>query len=206
MPAIDYYFTLISPYAYLGHRALVDLAGKHGADIRYKPVILPKVFENSGGLPLAQRPKARQEYRFLELQRWRAARGLPLNLKPKHFPTNPAPADRSVIAIVAAGRDPADYMERVFRACWTEERDISDRDTLAELLAACGHDAEAALAAAEAPDAQQRYEENTGEAVRLNAIGSPTYVLNGEVFWGQDRLDLLAEALESGREPYRVPA
>jgi 2-hydroxychromene-2-carboxylate isomerase len=205
VPAIDYYFTQVSPYAYLGHRALVDLAGKHGAKIRYKPVILAKVFENSGALPLAQRPKARQDYRFLELQRWRAARGLPLNLKPKHFPTNPAPADRSVIALVDAGRDPADYMERVFRACWAEERDISERATLAELLAAADHDAAAILAAAEAPQTQQAYERNTSEAVAENAIGSPTYVLNGEVFWGQDRLDLLAEALVSGRAPYRVP-
>jgi 2-hydroxychromene-2-carboxylate isomerase len=206
MPAIDYFFTQVSPYAYLGHRAFVELAGKHGAEIRYKPVILPKVFENSGALPLAQRPKARQDYRFLELQRWRAMRGLPLNLKPRHFPTNPALADRSVIALAAAGHDPADYGERIFRACWAEDRDIADRETLADLLRASDHDAEAILAAADGADARTAYERNTAEAVALNAIGSPTYVLNGEVFWGQDRLDLLAEALISGRDPYRVPA
>ena len=206
MADIHYYFTLISPFAYLGHRALLDLAAAHGATVHYKPVMLAKVFENSGGLPVAQRPKARQDYRFLELQRWREKRGLPLNLKPKHFPTNPALGDRSVIALAEAGWDPADYIESVFRACWAEDRDIADRGVLAEKLTDAGHDVEAVLAAAEGDAVARRYEENTADAVRLNAIGSPTYVLAGEVFWGQDRLDLLADALESGRAPYSVPA
>ena len=202
---IDYYFTLLSPWAYLGHRALLDIAAAKGATVHYKPVMLARVFENSGAAPLAQRPKARQDYRFLDLQRWRAKRGLPLNLEPKHFPTNPSLADRTVIALVAEGRDPGDYAEAVFRACWTEERDIAERETLAEKLSQAGHDAERVLAAAEAEATARVYEANTAEAVSVNAIGAPTYVLRGEVFWGQDRLDLLADALESGREPYSVP-
>ena len=205
MPVIDYFFTLVSPYAYLGHRPFLELAAAHGATIRYKPVMLSKVFENSGALPLAQRPKARQDYRFIELQRWRAKRGVPLNLKPKHFPTNPALADKSVIALVEAGRDPGAYVEAAFRACWAEERDVADREVVAEKLRASGFDPEPVLAAAES-EADRIYQANTAEAVRINAIGSPTYVLNGEVFWGQDRLDLLAEALDSGRAPYSVPA
>jgi 2-hydroxychromene-2-carboxylate isomerase len=205
MTAIYYYFTLLSPWAYLGHRVLLDLAAEHGAELRYRPVMLAKVFENSGAVPLAQRPKARQDYRFLELQRWRAKRGVPLNLKPRHFPTNPSLADRTVLALVDAGRDPGDMVEAVFRACWVEDRDIADRDVLADLLAAGGHEAERTLEAAESEAMQQTYANNTAEAVRLNAIGSPTYVLNGEVFWGQDRLDLLGDALESSREPYRLP-
>lgn len=205
MAEIDYYFTLLSPWAYLGHRALLELAAEHGAEVRYRPVMLAKLFENSGAFPLAQRPKARQDYRFLELQRWRAKRGLPLNLQPKHFPTNPSLADRTVLALVEAGIDPGDFAERAFEACWVEDRDIADRGVLAELLASAGHDAERHLDGAESESAQQVYAANSAAAVRLNAIGSPTYVLNGEVFWGQDRLDLLAEALESGREPYRLP-
>ncbi len=206
MAEIEYYFTLVSPWAFLGHRVLRDLAAAHAGTIRYRPVALGKVFENSGATPLAQRPKARQEYRFLELQRWRERRGLPLNLKPRHFPTNPALADRTVIAMVQAGRDPGDYAESVFRACWMEDRDIADGAVLAEKLAAAGHDANRVLRAAESGEIESLYAENTAEAVRLNAIGSPTYVLNGEIFWGQDRLDMLADALESGRPPYRLPA
>jgi 2-hydroxychromene-2-carboxylate isomerase len=168
--------------------------------------MLGKVFENSGAVALAQRPQARQDYRFLELQRWREKRGLPLNLKPKHFPTSPSLADRTVLALAAAGEDPADYAESVFRACWAEDLDIADRGVLGELLAAAGHDAERHLQAAETEAVRQAYTDHTEEAVRLNAIGSPTYVLNGEVFWGQDRLELLADALQSGREPYRLPS
>jgi 2-hydroxychromene-2-carboxylate isomerase len=205
MAEIDYFYTLLSPWAYLGHRALLRLAAEHGAKVRHRPVMLGKVFANSGAVPLAQRPQARQDYRFLELQRWRARRGLPLNLKPKHFPTNPGLADRTVIALAAAGQDPGDWAERVFQACWVEDLDIADRETLANLLSSCGHDAAQVLADAESEVVVERYAANTADAVRLNAIGSPTYVLHGEAFWGQDRLDLLADALTSGREPYRVP-
>ena len=205
MAEIDYFFTLISPYAYLGHRAFLDLAAAHDAVVRYRPVMLARVFENSGAVPLAKRSKARQDYRFLELQRWRARRNVPLNLRPKHFPSNPSLADRTVLVLTEAGRNPGDYVEQIFRACWVEERDIAEPEVLAEQLAAVGEDPHRCLDAAESDGIQQLYEAHTAEAVRINAIGSPTYVLNGEAFWGQDRLELLADALESGRAPYRVP-
>ncbi len=204
--AIDYFFTLISPWAYLGHRALIDLAARHGAVVQFRPVMLGKVFENAGAVPLAQRSQARQDYRFLELQRWSARRGLALNLRPKHFPTSPALADKTVIAIAESGRDPGDYAEAVFRACWTENRDIADRAVLAEKLTDRGEEPDAILAAAASEAVERIYGEHTAEAVRLNALGSPTYVLHGEIFWGQDRLDMVEEALASRRPPYRVPA
>lgn len=205
MAQIDYYFTLLSPWAYLGHRAFIDLAARHGAQVGFRPVILGSVFENSGAVPLAQRPQARQDYRFLELQRWRAKRGVELTLKPRHFPTSPSLADRTVLVLLGMAIDPGDYAERVFRACWVEDRDIADPGVLAEILDGAGHDAERCLGQADSEAVQRAYAANTAEAVRLNAIGSPTYVLNGEVFWGQDRLELLADALESGRPPYRLP-
>jgi len=205
MAEIQYFFTHLSPYAYLGHRALIELAAAHGAAVVYRPVMLGKVFEHSGAVPLAQRPKARQDYRLIELQRWREKRGVPLKLKPKHFPTNPALADRTVLALLQAGRDPADYSESVFRGCWVEERDIADRAVLAEKLAAAGHPAEDILRAAESEAVERAYDENTAEAIRLNAIGSPTYVVDGEPFWGQDRLELLADMLASRRPAYRLP-
>lgn len=203
MPAIDYFFTLSSPFAYLGHRAFIDLAAAHGTEVRYRPVALPRVFEHTGGVPLPQRPKARQDYRFVELRRWRDKRGVPLNLRPRHFPTNPTLADRAAIALSEAGGDPAGYMEAVFRALWAEERDIADRAVLAELLGAAGHDAAAVLEAAESDGIAAIHKANTDAAIAGCVIGSPTYVLDGEPFWGQDRIDLLAEALTSGRAPHR---
>ena len=118
MAEIDYYFTLVSPYAYLGHRLLVALAARQGALLRYRPVRLGKVFENSGGLPLAQRPRARQAYRFLELQRWREKRGLSFNLKPKFWPFDVTLADRFVIAVTAVRKDPDPFLRRAFAGIW----------------------------------------------------------------------------------------
>ena len=145
MRSIDYYFTLLSPFAYLGHRAFLDVARKHNAEVRFKPVNLMDVWEESGAVPLAQRPKTRQHYRLIELQRWSEVRGVALTLSPKHFPTNPALADRSVIALVRMGKDPADYMEAVFQALWVDEQDIAGEDVLAQRLSDTGHDAAAVL-------------------------------------------------------------
>jgi len=203
MAEIEYFFTHVSPWTYLGHRAFLDLAKTHGAKIVFRPVMLSKVFANSGAQPLAERPKARQEYRLVELQRWRDRRGLPLNLKPKHFPTNPGLADRAAIALVAAGKDPGDFSEAIMAACWVEEKDVADPAVVKEKLAAVGHDADRILAAADADAAKATHEKNTADAVAINAIGAPTYVLNGETFWGQDRLDLLGDALASRRAPFR---
>jgi 2-hydroxychromene-2-carboxylate isomerase len=205
MTTIDYFFTLVSPFAYLGHRAFLDVSAEYGTAVRYRPVALPAVFEHTGGVPLAQRPKARQDYRFLELQRWRDKRGVPLNLRPKHFPTNPTLADRAAIALGEAGADPAGYMEAAFRACWADERDIADRSVLAELLEAAGHAAGPVLDAAESDAVAAIHKANTDQAIAVGAVGSPSYVLNREPFWGQDRIELLDDALKSGRPPYRPP-
>ena len=202
MAEIDYFYTHVSPFSYLGHRAFLDLAKSHGAKVRFRPVMLPKIFAHSGALPVPERPKARQAYRLVELQRWRDKRGLPLNLKPKHFPANPGLADRAAIALVAAGKDAGDFAGAMLAACWAEEKDIADPAVVTEKLTASGHDAEAILKAAEGEEAKATYEKNTADAIALDAIGAPNYVLNGEVFWGQDRLELLGDALAAGRPAY----
>ncbi len=204
MPTIDYFFTLVSPFVYLGHRAFLDVAGKYGAEVNFRPVGLMGVWEQSGAVPLPQRPQSRQDYRLIELQRWREKRGLDLNLHPKHFPTNPTLADRSLIALVEAGADPADYAGAVLAACWADDKDIAEADVLTGLLEAAGHDAAAILAAAERDAIAAIQKINTEAAVAAGVVGAPGYVLNGEPFWGQDRIELLADALASGRAPYGV--
>ncbi|GKX35327.1 MAG: 2-hydroxychromene-2-carboxylate isomerase [Rhizobiaceae bacterium MnEN-MB40S] len=205
MAVIDYYFVGISPYVYLGHRALVDMAKRHGATVNYKPVTLKRLWAKSGSTPLADRPPVRRRYRFLELQRHAEARGLPLNLQPKHFPVDASLAELSVIAIVEQGGDPVDFMERVFSGVWVEDADVSDRDTVAGYLTATGFDAEAILEQAGSDEALALRDRYSREAVEADAIGVPAYVLNGEVFWGQDRIDLLESAIVTGREPYGQP-
>lgn len=203
MPAsIDYYMTTLSPFSYLGHQALTAVARKHGVKLNVKPVNLLDVFATSGAVPPAKRPLVRQRYRFLELQRVGDYRGAPINPKPRHWPVDPAPADRTIIALIEAGHDPLDYMEKVFSALWAKEEDVADRAILAAHLRETGFDAEAIIPAAEAPGTAEIRARNTQEAIQAGAVGAPVYVLNGEVFWGQDRIEYLDQALTSGRAPF----
>lgn len=203
---VDYYFSLISPYVYLGHAPLLALARDSGVRLAYKPVRIFELFSANGGLPLGQRAPARQRYRLIELQRARAERGVPLNLAPKFFPVDPGLADRCAIALCEAGRDPAQYMDAVLRAIWAQDEDIADRAVLARALRDVGHDADAILAAAATAPVETIYAGNTAAAIACDLPGLPGYVLNGEPFWGQDRVDALAAALRSGRAPFVVPA
>ncbi|MCW2307079.1 2-hydroxychromene-2-carboxylate isomerase [Rhodobium gokarnense] len=199
---VDYFYTHGSPWAYLGHDHFVEMTARHGVRVRYKPVFLGPVFEATGGLPLPKRHPARRHYRLIELQRWRDKRALPLNLQPAF--ANPAPtlADCAAIAIQEAGESPADFSHRAFRAMWAYDKDVADEHVVEGMLADAGHDAHALLAAAKSDAVKAIYEQNQADGVALEIIGSPCYVLRGEPFWGQDRLDLLEEAIVSGRHPY----
>jgi len=201
-PKIEYFFSSVSPWSYLGHDLFIESAARHGAEIVYKPVNLGLVFPETGGLPLPKRAPARQKYRLVELKRWKEKRGLPLNLQPAHFPTDCTLADCCVIAIVEAGGDPAGFLGRAYRAVWTYDRDVADEHVVEGLLADAGQDAHAILAAAKSDAVKAIYAANAREAIDKSVFGAPTYILAGEPFWGQDRLDLLEDALSSGRAPY----
>lgn len=189
----EYYFGPQSPWTYLGHDRLVALAQQYGVQIEIKPCDLGKIFNASGGLPLAKRPPQRQAYRLVELQRWSAHLGMPLNPQPKFFPVPGDPAARLIIAAkLAHGTGAALALTgAVMRALWAEERNIADADTLAALADACGHDGKALLKSSETASVQAEYDRFTEEAIAANVFGSPWYVVDGEGFWGQDRLDFV---------------
>lgn len=199
---IDYLFSLISPWAYLGFDRFHEIAKARGVTIRYRPATLIEVFNETGGLPLAKRHPVRQAYRLMEMQRWRAARGLPLVLKPKAFPFDASLPDRAAIAIMAAGRSPEAYLRAAHRALWGEDRHIGDEVEITTLLNGAGENADAILNAAKGEAVRGLYEANRDWALGAGVFGAPSYVLDGEVFWGQDRLDLLDQALASNRPPY----
>ncbi len=201
-PKIDYYFTATSPWSYFGHDRFMELASQHGAVLGWRPVNLGGVFAATGGLPLPKRAPARQRYRMVELKRWREVLSIPLNLQPAHFPTDPDLANRCVVALDQSGEDPSDFLARTYRAVWVFDRDIADEHTVEALLADAGHDARAIIAKARAEETGELYERYSAEAIERGVFGAPTYALNGEPFWGQDRLGLLEDALRSGRAPY----
>ena len=194
---IDYYLAPQSPWTYLGHERFVRLAAAAGATVRVLPVDLGgKIFPVSGGLPLSQRPPQRQAYRLVELARWRDFLQLPLNIKPRHFPVPGDDAARLIIAVDEAdgGAAAMKLAGAVLAAVWAQERDIANAATRAELLAECGLSAQRA-ADAQSAAVQAVYERNTQQAIDAGVFGAPSYVVDGELYWGQDRLDFLQRRL-----------
>lgn len=174
------------------------IARDTGATVRVLPMDLGQVFPVSGGLPLAKRPPQRQAYRLVELRRFSEHLNIPLNLHPRFFPVAGDPAARLIVAVDQ--HDGADAALRlagaVLAAVWAQERDIADAGTLGTLLAECGLPAER-LAQAGDPGVQEQYQRNTQAAIDRGLFGSPSYVVDGELFWGQDRLDFLERKLRT---------
>ncbi|MEO1749628.1 MAG: 2-hydroxychromene-2-carboxylate isomerase [Pseudomonadota bacterium] len=203
--AIDYYFLGISPFVYLGHDAIVAVAEKHGIALNPKPVELAAVWQNSGSEPLPKRTPLRQRYRLLEMERIAHWRNLPINLNPAHFPTNPVTADLCVAALVANNENALAFMGDVMRAVWVEERDVADPSVISDILERHGHDAKLILEMAASDTCAQMRADNTNAAIEADATGVPAYVVSGEVFWGQDRIELIDHMLTTGR-PAIIPS
>jgi len=191
---IDYYFATISPWMFLGHDRFVKIARDAGASIAVKPVNFGEIFPASGGLPLAKRAPQRQAYRLVELKRWSDHLGIRMNIQPKYFPANGDLAACWILAAGEIGSDNALAMTgAVSKALWTQERDIADPDTLESLAQGIGLHARAL--ASRAPSMSDRYAALTKEAIDRGVFGAPSYVIDGEIFWGQDRLDFVARKL-----------
>ena len=192
----EYYFAPHSPYAYLGHARLVALARQYGVQIVLKPFDLSKVFGISGGLPLAKRAPQRQAYRLVELQRWSNYLQLPMNLQPTYFPVHSDDAAMLIIATqLAHGTEAAlELSGAIMRAVWAEEKNIADADTLSAIATALGHDGKTLLKSADTAGVKAEFVRFTDEATAANVFGSPWYVVDGEGYWGQDRLDFVERA------------
>jgi 2-hydroxychromene-2-carboxylate isomerase len=199
---VDYYFSLSSPWAYIGHKAFRDVVATYDLKVNHKPVILVDLFSETGGLPLIKRHPVRQRYRMVELQRWRDKRGLNFHLQPKYSPFNARLADGVVIAAIEAGYDPDPLLRRAFLAVWEDELNLADPDEVAKLANAAGLPGQQLVERSGSEAISAAYEQNRQDALAADVFGSPVYVLDGEVFWGQDRIELLADALKSGRKPY----
>ncbi|MCE8021303.1 2-hydroxychromene-2-carboxylate isomerase [Halomonas sp. MCCC 1A11036] len=192
---ITYYLSLVSPWTYLGHARLGEIAARHGATIDYVPITVSGIFPRTGGLPLPKRAPERQAYRLVELQRWKQVLSVPLTVQPKYFPTDDRPAARLALTAKARGHDIAGLSLAVLRACWAEERDIADLATLREIADACGLDGQALLDESETQAGQQRLDDACEQAIAAGCFGVPWYEVAGEPFWGQDRLNLVEKKL-----------
>ncbi|KMO34947.1 2-hydroxychromene-2-carboxylate isomerase [Methylobacterium variabile] len=201
MPELSCFYSLSSPWAYLGGPKLQDIVRRHRARLVLKPFDFQEVVPRTGGVPIRTRPQPRRDYHAVELARWRDYLGLPLNVTPRHYPMeNPAPnwnkhAGWTVIAAQAAGLDAFPLSHAILRALWAEERDIADPAVRRAIADENGFDGAALVAAEGSEPVQAQYRRNGAEAEALGVFGSPTIVLDGELFWGQDRLDFVDRAL-----------
>jgi 2-hydroxychromene-2-carboxylate isomerase len=196
--AVDYYLSLNSPWTYIGSALFAEIARRNNATVNVKPAKFGPIFEKTGGLPLPKRSPERRAYRMMELKRWREVRGLPINLEPKHSPRDDVAATRLVIAAKLQGRDAHKLSMELGRALWEREESIADPAAIASAAQRAGLDA-AALRAAGPSDAELDglYEQYTQEALAAGVFGAPSFVLpSGEIFWGQDRLEMLERALK----------
>src|SRR6195256_6517599 len=180
---VDYYMTLNSPWTYLGSALFAEIAKRNGAAVNIKPCKFGPIFDQTGGLPLPKRSPQRRAYRMMELKRWREVRGLPLNLEPKHFPSDDAAATRLVISAKLQGKDAHKLSVELGRAVWEREESLVDAATMASAAERAGP-AAAALRASGPADAEldALFQQYTEEALAAGVFGAPSYVLpSGEI-------------------------
>ncbi len=192
---IDYYHFLISPWSYLAINRFNEIVARHDARVNYKPIAVMPTFEKMGGVPLAKRHPSRQRLRMDELQRWSTYLGISINLQPAFFPADTAVASKMLIAAGNQGPEAGAFSDAVLTAVWRDEKNVADTGTLIEIASSCGFDGNALLTSANSEELAAEFIATTELAHKLDVFGSPTYIVDGENFWGQDRLDFLDRAL-----------
>ncbi|NNE79677.1 MAG: 2-hydroxychromene-2-carboxylate isomerase [Silicimonas sp.] len=189
MAHIDYFLATISPNCYFAGTRPAEVAARHGATLTYRPLDIMALFSRTGGVPPGQRHPSRQEYRLMEIERTGRNLGMPVHLKPTHWPTNPAPSSYAVIAAQKeGGGDLAALVASLTRACWAEQKDIADDGVIKACLEEAGFDP--GLADSGLLSGAMAYEANLEDAVNAGVFGAPFFVTDdGARFWGQDRIE-----------------
>ncbi len=203
---VECFYTLSSPWMYLGAPQLNDIIARHQAKLVLRPYDFRLVIPHTGGIPLRTRPDARQDYHALELDRWRLHLGMALNLKPKHYPpTDQRPAGRMVMAAQARGLDAMRLSHAILRALWAEERDIADPRTRITVAEAEGMPGAALHAEEDSASVQAEWDRNNQDAIVRGVFGAPTFFCDDLFLWGQDRL-LFLDAYLGGKQVQSGPS
>lgn len=202
MPEIEYFYSAHSAFAYLGSRRFLEIARTAGRRIVHKPYDLQRGIAGAGHSRTTARPPNHRAYFFgREIERWSEERAAPvMEGMPTHHWNDPGLANRVLIAATRSGADADALSHAMLVAHWQDDADLADPAGLAEIIEAQKVAAQPLLAAADTPEVRAAYEANTEEAIARSVFGSPTYFVDGDMFYGQDRLEMVERAL---RQPYR---
>jgi 2-hydroxychromene-2-carboxylate isomerase len=195
MLKIDYYFSVLSDWAYMGSERFENMARRYGVKVNHMPMQLSTIYAGTGGILLQRRSRQRQDYRVVELERFRDALGIPIVLHPKFYPTDDRLSSCAIIAVKQKGGDAGRFANEVLKAIWAEERDISDADVLRRIADGIGLDGASVLEMARTEETMREFDTYTKEAQERGVFGSPFYIYEDELFWGQDRLEFLERRL-----------
>jgi 2-hydroxychromene-2-carboxylate isomerase len=191
---VTYFHSLSSPWAYLGGPRFHALIRKHDLEVVVRPT---RIVPPNGGIPLRSRPDARQRYHEVELDRWRKRLKMPLVLRPRHYPTDNQFSARMVIAADRLGWDALALSHGLLHALWSEEKDVRDAAVRKGVADSLGLDGARLLALQDTPEIMAAWQASEQEAAAHGVFGTPTWVYNNTLYWGQDRLDFLDEALSA---------
>jgi len=193
-PRLEYFFDYVSPFSYLADSQVPALVERTGAELVYKPMLLGGVMQASGNSPPFAVP-AKGKYVAVDSQRWAKRYGLPLEPNP-HFPIKTILPMRAALVLLEEGGFPA-FHTAVFKAMWTEAANIGEAEELGKVLEKCGLDAAHVLERCGEPAIKDQLKANTAEAVERGAFGAPTFFVGDEMFFGNDRMDFVEEALRA---------
>ena len=194
---IDFYFACVSPWSYLATDELKKIAEENDRKINYKPRDVGRSWKEAGaGQPIDNRPEVLLNYRLVELPRWAAWRATEINIKPKYFPVSYFLSSNVIIAAHQSGADVHQLTRALMRGCWVEELDISDEKTVSNIVSGVGLNSSEILESAKTTKVEEELSSNTVSALAAGAWSVPSIVLDKELFFGQDRLEMISWRLK----------
>lgn len=189
---VEFFFDYGSPFSYLADTQLAALAQRTGATVVYRPMLLGAVLKETGNAsPMAVPAKGR--YMGVELQRWAKHYGVPFVVN-RFFPMNTIQLMRGAVAAQQEGCF-AEYHRAMYPAFWIDSANLGEPEVIRLVLIKAGLNANLLLARIDEPDVKEQLRLNTEEAVRRGVFGAPTFFVGEEMFWGNDRLTFVEEAL-----------
>jgi len=192
MKKIEYYMSHGSPWTFLGHKRINKIASENNYELIIMPVNYGEVFPATGGLPVNKRSLERQKYRLQELARWSELLKVKLNTEPKFFPSRSMLPSLAIIsAKLLKYENVMDIAYRIMESLWVKELDIDDEKILKSIISKLTPTAEELLDYSKQDNVFKELKKNTEKALMSSVFGAPTYIIDNEVFWGQDRLDFV---------------